>query len=132
MAAQSRDHRLTRREGHVFAFTVAVGFLVLAIVSWSRELRPAIYGAAFLAAAAFVAGVLVPTQLGPVRRAWIRLGEILGLVMTPVLMGLVYYLLITPIGLARRRTSKKSLQTPASYWIERDPLPDRKRMERQF
>ena len=62
--------------------------------------------------------------LTPFNRAWIKLGEILGLIIAPVIMALVYFIFLTPISLIVRIFGKdlldikfnKKLET---YWIKR-------------
>jgi hypothetical protein len=48
------------------------------------------------------AGLVIPAALRSVYRGWMRLGMILNKVTTPIIMGLVFFLMITPIGLIRR------------------------------
>lgn len=79
-----------------------------------------------------------PKLLEPLNRLWMALGLLLGRIMTPIVMGLIYFGVITPIAvLARwrgvdplRRNFDRAAKT---YWIERDPPgPDPTTMERQY
>ncbi len=54
-------------------------------------------------------GLLMPASLRNVYRGWMRLGMVLNKVTTPIIMGLVFYLMITPIGLIRRLFAKDPL-----------------------
>lgn len=72
------------------------------------------------------AGLLKPTLLKYIEIAWMWLGEQMGRIMTPLIMGLVYFFVITPFGLLMRLTGKDLLQTKLdsnadSYWIKVDP-----------
>jgi hypothetical protein len=49
-----------------------------------------------------VGGVVVPRKLGPVERAWMAAAHRVSKVTTPVIMGIVYFLVLTPIGLVMR------------------------------
>jgi hypothetical protein len=86
----------------------------------------------------FALGVLVPTRLGPMERAWMALGHALGRVTTPIIFTLLWWLAIVPMGWVRRTFSRSPLARDphaASYWQERAPkAPDvaRRAMERQF
>ena len=118
-------------EGRIFAFTLAAGFLFFALLGMWRGRDLVMVIAASLGLVSFLAGIVVPARLGPVRRAWMKLGESIGQITTPVLMAIVYYLVVTPIGLARRMTSARP-KRKHSYWHQRPPAAPHARMERQF
>ena len=80
-----------------------------------------IVAAAFLAAALFR-----PALLAPLNRLWSRFGLLLGRVTNPIIMGLVFFLLITPMALILRLRGNDPLRLrlalhAKSYWIERTP-----------
>ncbi len=54
-------------------------------------------------------GLVAPTSLRPVYRAWMRFGLLLSKITTPIIMGLVFYLVITPFGLVRRLFAKDAM-----------------------
>lgn len=59
-------------------------------------------------------GALVPGVLAPVHRAWMQLGHILGWVNTRILLGIVFYGLITPMGLLFRLMGKDIMRQTAA------------------
>jgi cell division protein FtsW (lipid II flippase) len=119
------------REGRVFALTLAGGFLFLALLTyWRHASRVAVITAA-LAAISLVAATLIPGKLEPIHRAWMKIGEGIGYITTPIVMAIVYYLAVTPIA-AVRRLRRTRRQPVGSNWHGRPPLPARERMERQF
>lgn len=119
------------REGRVFAFTLAGGFLFLALFANWRDGDLVAAVAASLAAVSFLAGVLIPGRLEPIERAWMKLGAAVGYITTPILMAGVYYLILTPIAVARRVTRRRR-PPEDSHWHRRPPSPPPARMERQF
>ena len=121
----------TRHSGRVFAFTIAAGFLFVALVGAWRDFAFLARGGLALAVASFLAGVLIPGRLEPVRRGWMALGEAIGRVTTPIMLAIVYYVVLTPTGLIRRALVRRPRPAP-SYWHARPPLPPRSKMERQF
>lgn len=123
--------RRRAREGRMFALTLCVGFLVLTLIAARKHNRTIEEVAGSLSAIALLAAILVPARLERVRRGWMRLGEVLGYVITPIFMAVVYYLIFTPIAIVRRARMRR---TPpgASQWHKRPPLPGAARMERQF
>jgi hypothetical protein len=130
--------RLTASEGRRFSWTLAAAFAVLAgLASWRGRDRTALV-LAVAAALFFLAGVLVPTRLGPVERAWMSLAHAISRVTTPVFMGIVYFLILTPTGLLRRGISRQSIspdRSKTTFWVDRPRMERealRRRMERQF
>lgn len=81
--------------------------------------------------------VLAPHWLAPLNRGWLALGLLLGRVLTPVIMGLIYFGLVTPLAILARWRGVDPMRrrfdaAAQSYWIRRDPPgPDPATMERQ-
>jgi hypothetical protein len=80
-------------------------------------------------------GLIAPATLRLVYRAWMKLGLLLNKITTPLIMGLVFYMVITPIGLVRRVFGSDALRRrfdqSASYRIpSRKPLA--KNLEKPF
>ena len=81
-----------------------------------------------------VLGIINSKILSPLKKGWIKLGEILGKVVAPVVMGFIYFVVITPIGVLMRLFGKDLLNIKfnknKSYWIKKDdPKSD---MKNQF
>jgi Saxitoxin biosynthesis operon protein SxtJ len=76
--------------------------------------------------------------LHPLNRVWTRLGVLMGYVVTPIVMALLFFLVVTPTAFVLRLLGKDLLQlTPVSktdsYWIERRPPgPSPESMVNQF
>jgi len=127
--------RLNPAEGRRFGLTVGAAFLVLGgLLAWrGRAAAPvAIAAGALLVAAALVA----PSRLGPVRQAWLALGERIGKITTPVFLGMVYFAAIAPMGLLLRAFRRNPLtrhHRMATAWVPRTAdARSRRDMERQF
>ena len=71
-----------------------------------------------------VLGLLNSKLLTPLNLAWIKFGELLGRIIAPIVMAIIYFLIITPIGLFMRLIGKDLLNTKFSkdnsYWIKRE------------
>jgi hypothetical protein len=135
--ADTAAARLTAAAGRRFAFTLALGFGALALVLWWRDRQVLTRVALMIAGLLVVSGLLVPTHLGPVERAWARFGMALGRITAPLFIAVVYWLVITPFGIARRTFGRSPVHhRPAdgSFWITRipDTRDPRDRMTRQF
>ena len=79
---------------------------------------------------------LLPAKLKPVERAWMAMALQISKVMTPIVMGIVYFLVLTPIALVMRSTKGNPLvhRTNATgYWFTKGEGQDAKSdMRRQF
>jgi hypothetical protein len=69
-------------------------------------------------------GLINSKILSPLNMAWIKFGEILGIVIAPIIMALVYFIVLTPISLIVRMSGKdllglKFFEKQDTYWIER-------------
>jgi hypothetical protein len=131
--AQSSPARLSPREGRKFAVTLAAAFGVLAGIAWWRASPRAtlVFGA--IAGAFALGALLVPGKLGPVYRAWMGFAHALSKVTTPIFMGVVYFLVITPIAIIRRTLGGNPLRAHrgATGWVDRQQAP-RGDLTRQF
>ena len=96
--AQRIPARLSPAEGRKFALTVGAAFVALAGFTWWRGHQKVATVAGALGAAFIVAGLLAPGQLGLVYRGWMAFGLALSKITTPIFMGVVYFLVISPIG----------------------------------
>ena len=74
-----------------------------------------------------VSGVVFPMALQPVYKGWMRVGLILNKITTPIILGLVFYLVLTPMGLIRRLFARdsmaKAFDNRDSYRIKSQKAP---------
>jgi hypothetical protein len=94
---------------------------------------------ALIVSAVFLALTLIrPSLLHPANRLWTRFGLLLSKVTNPIFTGLLFFLVITPVGLFMRLTGKDFLRlrrdlSASTYWIERlPPGPKPESMPQQF
>ena len=125
------------RELRKFGLTVGGVFLLLATLSWYRGhvLPPRIMGA--LGVALFVPGLLVPSLLGPVERGWMRMAMVMGHVNTRIILGVLYYVVFTPVGFVLRRfrdpMNRRMDGGESSHWIKKERQPvELQRYQQQF
>ena len=128
--------RLTAREGRHFGLTVGAAFLALGAIGLWRGGGIATYTFLALGGTLTLAGLVVPTHLGPVERAWMRLAHAISRVTTPIVMGAMYLLVLTPVGWTRRMLGGNPLvhrQLGNGYWKTRPEGARRSAsLERQF
>jgi hypothetical protein len=128
--------RLSPAEGRKFGLTVGGAFLVLSALLWWRGKHGLLPYFGGLGGVLVLAGLLVPTLLGPVNKAWMGLAHLMSKVTTPIFMGVVYFVVLTPISIGMRLFGKNPLVHPSQgsgFWFERGTeKPEPARMERQF
>ncbi len=126
---------LTPAEGRGFGLKVGAAFLALAGISYWRghSIAPMVLGG--LGGLLFLGGLVVPGQLGGVYRGWMGLAGLISKVTTPIFLGIVYFLVLTPLGLIRRAFGKRPIDhglVEGGYWVRRTVTRPPQHMERQF
>jgi Saxitoxin biosynthesis operon protein SxtJ len=127
--------RLTAAQGRRFGLTVGGAFLVFAAIAWWRGHPTTTSVLGGVGGVLSLAGLAIPTLLGPVEQAWMQLSHLISKVTTPIVMGVMYLLVLTPVGLIRRTVGGNPMvHEPRndSYWKSR---PEGKRagnLTRQF
>ena len=81
-----------------------------------------------------ILGLVNSKLLGPLNFVWVKFGELLGRIVAPIVMAIIYFVIITPIGLIMRLIGKDLLNINflknSSYWIKREKKIGS--MKRQF
>ena len=85
--AERGPARLTAAEGRKFGLTVGSAFLILGTIAFWRGKRLTAMVLQSLGGVLIVAAIVMPTQLGPVERAWMGLAHLISKVTTPIFMG---------------------------------------------
>lgn len=119
-------------------FGLVVGGVFAVIGLWPLVFRsesPRVWAMA-LGSLLMVLGASVPQSLKQVYGGWMKVGHVLGSINTKIILGLVYYLLITPMGLVMRLMGKDPMhrgltQGTDTYRVVRAPRP-RQHMRNQF
>lgn len=121
-----------------FGLTVGPLLLLLAALVAARGRTGAAQGIEAVGGVLLLLGIVAPRVLAPVLRAWMALGHVMGLVMTPVIFTLLWWLAFVPMGVLRRTFSRSPLARDplaTSYWTARSFVTDedaRAALERQF
>jgi hypothetical protein len=92
---------LTKSQGRKFGLTVGIAFLALTALLLWRQRETIAYVTGTLGGLLVLGGLVIPTKLGPVERAWMAMAHKISKVTTPIVMGIVYFIVIAPIGLGR-------------------------------
>ena len=81
-----------------------------------------------------ILGLINSNFLTPLNKLWFKFGIFLGKIISPVIMGIIFFLVVTPIGLIMRFLGKDVLNLKyhknKSYWIEKNG--PKSKMKNQF
>ena len=84
-----------------------------------------VYGWLIAGAATGVIAVAAPNLLTPFNKAWMKLGDLMGKVVSPLVLGVIFFVLITPVALVGRLFGRDELRLKRTnantYWIDRTP-----------
>ncbi len=109
-----------------FGWFFVVVFFLSAIYMYSKGWNTVTLVALVIAILFVVVTILSPQFLAPLNRFWYELGIFLGKIVSPVVLGLIFFILITPVSLVMRLFGRDELKIKKrnveSYWIDR-PLP---------
>lgn len=123
-ARLSKDY--TAAAGRKFGFTVGIAFGVISAISWWRDDPRVFVVLASLAGVVMLAALVVPEQLRVVDDAWMRLALLISKITTPIFMGIIYFVVLTPVGVLRRAFGKNALvhrAGPHGLWADRSTTP---------
>ena len=110
----------SNRSFGILFFLVFLGFGLWPL---TKEMSPNIY-LIIISAIFLILGLLNSKLLSPLNNLWIKFGEILGKIIAPIVMAVVYFLILTPISLLVRLFGKDLIEMKfnnnvKSYWIKR-------------
>jgi hypothetical protein len=120
-----------------FGFTMAA---VFALIGCLGLYKGSSHAPIWLGIAVLFAGLTLwrPQSLGLANRAWLKLGLLMYRVVNPVVMAILFFGAVLPIGLAMRMFGKDFLRlrreaSAPTYWLPRsDPRPPSESMRQQF
>ena len=117
-----------------FGFLFFVVFFVISL--WPLKSQGDLRLWAFILSLIFlVLGVLNSKFLTPLNKLWFKFGILLGSIVSPIVMGAVFFIVVTPVGLIMRFLGKDLLRINknklvSTYWIKRDK--QQSSMKKQF
>ena len=116
-----------------FGIVFFVVFLILAIypLTYNGDVR---LWSIMISIIFLVLGILNSKILTPLNKLWFKLGIFLGKIISPIIMGIIFFLVVTPTGLIMRLLGKDLLNLKynknKSYWIEKKG--PKSKMKNQF
>ena len=130
--------KITRSSERAFGVTFAVVFAVVGFWPVVFRFETPRWWALLISLAFLTTALVAPRLLVPLNVLWFKFGMLLHQIVNPILMALIYYGAVVPMGAVLRMTGKDLLglkwdQAAKTYWIARDPRgPAAGTMTKQF
>jgi len=135
----AREQPVASGSERAFGLVIAAFFAIIALRPLLHDVRATpLWWALAVAAAFLLIAFAAPAALRPLNRLWTRLGVLLSRLVTPIVLALLFYGVVTPVAVLMRLFGKDPLKLrPApeadSYWIARPPpSPPPSSMQQQF
>lgn len=102
------------------------GFFFLAGLYGLWKGGPALPWLLALAALTAIVTLTRDSWFAPLNRAWMKFGELMGRVVSPIVLGVIFFAVFTPVGLVMRAFGRDAMcrkfdANAPSYWVKRDP-----------
>ena len=134
----TRELEVKTSSDRSFGVVFAVVFAIIGVFPLFGEGgKPAIWS--IIISGIFLAlAVALPSVLAPLNKIWTKFGQLLQKIVSPIVLGAMFYVVLTPFGLAVRLMGKDLLRlkldrAASSYWIHRTPPgPSPESMKNQY
>ena len=116
-----------------FGIVFFIVFLIISLypLTYDENIR---YWSLTISLIFLILGFLNSKILNPLNKLWFKLGIFLGKIVSPLIMGIIFFLVVTPIGFLMRILKKDLLNlkynNKKSYWIEK--TEPKSKMKNQF
>jgi len=112
-------------------------FAALSIYFYLSKITLGLASSAALCVAILAITFFSPDKLLPLNKAWMKFGFVLGKIINPIVLGFIFFILITPIAFITRLAGRDELRLKMtqrqSHWKERAPAgPDAQSFKNQF
>ncbi len=121
----SRTHHVKASSNRAFGGVFTAVFLIIGI--WPLIDRQPLRGWSLIVAGVLLVVTLAaPARLAPLNKLWLRFGLLLNRIVSPVVLGFMFYAVVTPTGALMRMFGKDPMRLrrddkSGSYWIKREP-----------
>ena len=116
-----------------FGIVFFVFFLIIAIYPLINDGELRLWSL-FISIIFLFLGLVNSKILNPLNKLWFKFGIFLGKIISPLVMGIIFFLVVTPIGLLMRLLNKDLLNlrfnNNSTYWIEK--TEPKSKMKNQF
>ena len=128
------NHKIKKSTNKSFGLVFFFVFLIIGFWPLLNEDSPRLWSL-IISLVFLILGLLNSKILSPLNSIWFKFGELLGLVVSPIVMAIIYFLVVTPTGIIMKILGKDLLKIKLnknikSYWIEKEKI--KSKMRQQF
>jgi len=121
---------------HKFGYFFTFIFLIASLYFFFREINLAFYVLGTCSIVFFLVTLFKAEILRPLNKLWISFGLFLGMIVSPIVMGFIFFIIFTPIGILMRLFGRDELllkfKTKPSYWTKRNDDIQSNSFRKQF
>ena len=124
----------TPKQLREFGVVMAIFFGIISFLIYRKGghfQTPAAVSSAFL-----IFGIIAPKLLLPLQKIWMTLAVVIGFFMSHVILGILFFFLMTPMAFAARIFGKKFLDDhkdlETTYWIDHPQITDKSSYKNQY
>lgn len=112
--------------GYFFSFVLLISYLIFKS-TWL------FFASAFL----LLISLTFSNLLAPLNKLWFKFGELLGIIVSPLVLGIIFFILLTPIAILSKTFGRNILNIRLeskikSYWIIRDKGFEKNDFDNQY
>ena len=119
-----------------FGFFFSALFCIIALYFWYQSYTILLYAFIFLSSILFFITLIKVDFLLPLNKLWMRFGLVLGIIISPIVLGIIFFGVFTPIAflmrLNRRDELRLKFKSKSSHWISRKEALPAESFENQF
>ena len=128
------NHKIKKSTNRSFGLVFFFVFLIIGFWPLLNQDSPRLWSL-IISLVFLILGLLNSKILSPLNSIWFKFGELLGLVVSPIVMAIIYFLVVTPTGIIMKILGKDLLKIKLnknikSYWIEKEKI--KSKMRQQF
>jgi len=129
-----KNEKIKRSTNKSFGLVFFAVFLIIGLWPLLNETSPKVWSI-IISIIFLVLGLLKSKILTPLNSIWFKFGELLGLIVSPVVMAVIFFLVVTPTGIIMKLfkkdlLNKKFNKNIKSYWLKKEKIEST--MKQQF
>lgn len=134
MSSIEQNIKLPSNQKFGYFFTLV--FTIIAIYFYFKEINILFYTSGVISVFLFLITSIRANILKPLNKLWMKFGLILGKIINPIVMGIIYFFIFSPIGILMRLFGRDELglrlKNKKTYWIKRNKELQRNSFLKQF
>jgi hypothetical protein len=132
----SIDQNIKLPSNQKFGYFFTLVFTIIAIYFYFKEINILFYTSGVISVFLFLITSFRANILKPLNKLWMKFGLILGKIINPIVMGIIYFFIFSPIGILMRLFGRDELglrlKNKKTYWIKRNKELQTNSFKKQF